>query len=150
MAKKAKKQTCVLSTGIPDLSTIRATKDDIRLGKGGSPQFCALARAVRRQLGPLGKDAELSITGRDSYVEVNIDLPEPQVCVGGKLVPLGDVTGESYVSEHRLRILLDLGSADDFIERFDQYKDGDDDEYGKPVKAPKPQTFKADVEIEAR
>lgn len=146
MAKKKANKGCVLSTGIPDLSTITATKDDIRLGKGGSPEFCALARAVRRQLGPLGKNAAINVTGQDSYIEVDADLPEPQVCVGGKLVPLSELTGESW-SSPRLRIDLDLSSADNFIEQFDRYKDGESDDYGKPTKAPKPGKFQADVSV---
>ncbi len=129
MSKAKKKTACVISSGVPDISSIKVTAEDIRLGKQGMGESCAIARAVKRTLGIKNG---VSVTGSTFEVSVPVKLPPVQVCIGGKLVTVEEAR------DREATLYFDLGyAASDFIGDFDDDK-----------KSVKPTTFKNSGTVE--
>ncbi len=124
MSKKKKNNKAqVLSLVIPDFRKVTVTAADIKNGKKGSPQWCPIACAIRRQLGTI-VPSELEVS--DSHPSFSFDIPIIVPSKHGQLKALATVNLDLY-----------LGSeADEFINAFDE---------GQPVK---PMTFVSKVKQE--
>lgn len=126
MKKQTCKNTSVIAE-IPDFSMFDVSADDIRLGKEGDAEYCAIARTVRRKLkgvkgiriGDIGVDGDFI----RAEFSVPINLPIPQMCIGGKLVPcpelLNDDTSDRQYIVVRCRTPKRVQA---FINKFDDSK----------------------------
>lgn len=139
--KKAKNVVCAAK--LPDLRKITVTAKDIKDSTQRDPSYCAIAVAIRRQLkGYDVEDVRVSGSGIEAEVTISVPVkvPRPQMCIGGKLVPMPDddeCNTLEYDGNRSFKLYLNLPeSADTFIEKFDA------DRYSV-----KPRTFAARPEL---
>lgn len=126
MKKQTCKNTSVIAE-IPDFSMFDVNADDIRLGKAGDTEYCAIARTVRRKLkGIKGiQITDIGVDGNSIRAEfsVPINLPVPQMCIGGKLVPCPELLKDD--TPDRRNIVVRIATpvkAYKFIKKFDDDK----------------------------
>lgn len=115
MSKKAKKETGIeLNVGVCQkaLRKIVVTKEHIKRGIQGDANSCPIALAVRDSLGPLGKDARVSVSGSESSFTIEKDVNIPLIVCGEKVSEIAKTI--------RIEGQLNLGKkADRFVEKFD-------------------------------
>lgn len=126
MKKKTCKNTSVIAE-IPDFSVFDVSADDIRLGEEGDTQYCAIALTVRRKLkGIEGIEiGDIGVDGNSIRAEfsVPINLPVPQMCIGGKLVPCPELLNSDAAGRRNIVVRVPTPKkAQAFIKKFDNDK----------------------------
>lgn len=126
MKEKTCKNTSAIAE-IPDFSVFDVSADDIRLGKKGDSEFCAIARTTRRMIkgikGVTIDSINVNINHIRASFSVPINLPVPQMCIGGKLVPCPEFWNSNSPMRRLFNIHISTpGKASIFIEKFDKNK----------------------------
>lgn len=126
MKKKTCKNTSAIAE-IPDFSVFDVSADDIRLGKKGDSEFCAIARTTRRMIkgikGVTIDSINVNLNHIRASFRVPINMPVPQMCIGGKLVPCPELLNSDAAGRRNIVVRVPTPQkAAAFIKKFDKNK----------------------------